>query len=79
MIKLAINKTLVLLIMVSVLPLMGFSQKWKLARYEILGGIGTVSYFGDIGGAESADAMWISDFLLSHATCGQSDIEIKYE
>lgn len=61
MIKHTINKRVVLLIMVSVLPLLGFSQKWKLARTEILGGIGTVSYFGDIGGAESADAMWVSD------------------
>lgn len=31
----------------------GYSQRWKLTRYEGILGIGTTSYFGDIGGSAS--------------------------
>lgn len=59
-IRMVRNKKIVLLIFL-IIPLVGFSQKWKLARTEILGGIGTANYFGDIGGSVNADALWISD------------------
>ncbi|OFX84332.1 MAG: hypothetical protein A2W99_01020 [Bacteroidetes bacterium GWF2_33_16] len=61
MIKHLLNSRNRFLIIFLILPLVGFSQKWKLSRTEILVGVGTVSFFGDIGGAESADALWISD------------------
>jgi hypothetical protein len=54
-------KNWVLFLFLLVLPLFGYSQKWKLDRTELVLGVGTVSFFGDIGGAESADALWISD------------------
>ena len=45
---------------------LGYSQRWKLAREELIYGIGTVNYFGDIGGAEKADASPIADFDLAY-------------
>ena len=54
-----------ILVLFLILPVLGFSQKWKLARTEIIGGVGTVNYFGDIGGAESADASAISDLDIN--------------
>ncbi len=43
-------------IILLLIPLSGFSQKWKLSRSEYIYGIGISNYFGDIGGSESADA-----------------------
>ncbi len=54
------NKAVVLFILL-ILPVFVFSQKWKIGRYELIGGIGTSSYFGDIGGSKSDDATWVSD------------------
>jgi len=54
------TKSIILFLLITI-PLIGYSQKWKLSRTEIIGGIGTVNYFGDIGGSADADALWISD------------------
>ena len=54
------NKAVVLFILL-IVPVFVFSQKWKIGRYELIGGIGTSSYFGDIGGSINDDALWISD------------------
>jgi opacity protein-like surface antigen len=42
-------------------PFFSYSQKWKLTRQELIGGIGLANYFGDIGGAEDPEASFISD------------------
>ncbi len=43
--------TIILIILYSI-P--GFTQKWKLTRYEAIIGIGTTNFFGDIGGYPNA-------------------------
>jgi hypothetical protein len=40
-----------LLILFMTLPLLSFSQRWKLRRAEVIVGFGASNYFGDIGGA----------------------------
>lgn len=35
-----------------------FAQKWKLTRYEVIVGIGTTSFFGDIGRSQT-DEKWL--------------------
>jgi hypothetical protein len=43
----------------------GYSQKWKLRRYEAIAGIGTAHYFGDIGGsADKNNLFGIKDIEL---------------
>lgn len=43
----------------------GYSQKWKLRRYEAVAGIGTAHYFGDIGGSAEAENLFgIKDIEL---------------
>jgi len=54
-----ISKNIVLIVLL-LLPLVGFSQKWKLSRSEYVYGIGISNYFGDIGGSANSDA---SSFL----------------
>jgi len=43
----------------------GYTQKWKLKRYEAIAGIGTAHYFGDIGGTADENNLF-----------GLKDIEI---
>lgn len=46
-------------------PLSGLAQKWKLTRYEVMIGIGTSNYFGDIGGtADKSNLFGIKDISL---------------
>ncbi len=43
----------------------GYSQKWKLRRYEALYGVGTAHYFGDIGGsADESNWFGIKDIEI---------------
>jgi hypothetical protein len=43
----------------------GYSQKWKLRRYEAVAGVGTAHYFGDIGGtADKNNLFGIKDIEL---------------
>jgi hypothetical protein len=35
-----------------------YGQRWKLLRYEVIGGIGAASYFGDIGGSASSSNLY---------------------
>ena len=54
---------LILLIIFSVSE--GYSQKWKLRRYEAIAGVGTAHYFGDIGGsADKNNLFGIKDIEL---------------
>jgi len=43
-----------------------FSQKWKLSRSEVGGGIGIANYFGDIGGAEQSKMLGFGDIDLEN-------------
>jgi hypothetical protein len=43
----------------------GFSQKWKLTRYEFILGIGSANFFGDIGGSSTPNNwMGLKDISL---------------
>lgn len=54
------NKTLkyTLWIILLMLPVLSFSQRWKMERLEVTAGFGASNYFGDIGGA-SSDQNWM--------------------
>jgi len=47
------------------------AQRWKLARLEVTGGLTTLNYFGDIGGASSSsNLMGLGDMSLSSTRPG---------
>ena len=50
-----------LYIILFLIPVFSYGQKWKLTRQEIMGGVGIANYFGDIGGAADPDASVIAD------------------
>ncbi len=57
----------ILFFIVLTLPLLGFSQRWKLQRAEFTGGIGGVNYFGDIGGtADESNWFGLKDLELAY-------------
>jgi len=51
--KVQMNRRILILLVIifSLVSLEGMSQKWKMRRYEAIGGIGTTHYFGTIGGS----------------------------
>ena len=59
------SKLLFLYLGLAVFISFGSAQKWKLKRYEAVGGIGTAHYFGDIGGSADENNLF-----------GLKDIEI---
>ncbi len=66
------GKYLHILIILILIPFFGYSQKWKLSREELMYGIGTVNYFGDIGGAEDPDASSLADIDIANTRPGIS-------
>ncbi len=60
-----LRKFVVLILSIFFLISAGYSQKWKLRRYEGIVGIGTAHYFGDLGGAPT-----------THNWFGIKDIEL---
>lgn len=66
------NKILLLTFLLSLISYLGYSQKWKLAREEVLYGVSIANYFGDIGGAENPDATFFSDLDLAYTRPGVS-------
>ena len=48
----------ILVVIFSLVSMNGMSQKWKLRRYEALGGIGTTHYFGTIGGSADENNLY---------------------
>ena len=50
-----IRQLICIFLMLLVLPLSSFAQKWKLRRYEASVSICTAQYFGDIGGSKTAN------------------------
>jgi hypothetical protein len=50
-----------------ILPVLSFSQRWKLQRLEVAAGIGSANYFGDIGGTADENNL-----------LGLKDITVKY-
>ncbi|MBU8892669.1 MAG: hypothetical protein KOO66_07805 [Bacteroidales bacterium] len=57
----------VILFSLLLIPILGFSQKWKLSRSEYMYGIGIVNYFGDIGGASNVGASGFADFDIAYS------------
>jgi hypothetical protein len=64
---LRMNKRLLLLsTLIICLFSAGYSQKWKLTRYEVHFGIGTTNVFGDIGGTMDKNNLWgIKDIRIN--------------
>lgn len=44
-----------------IITLSAYSQRWKLGRFEMVYGIGTSNYFGDIGGSDKPDKWSVAD------------------
>jgi len=59
-------KIRILFLVMILIPTLGFSQRWKLSRSEYMYGIGVANYFGDIGGAEKADASGFADIDIGY-------------
>src|SRR4030042_7100504 len=60
-----LRNILILILLLSFSVSEGYSQKWKLRRYEAIVGIGTAHYFGDIGGsADKNNLFGIKDIEL---------------
>jgi len=47
------------------IPILSYSQRWKLSRSEMVYGVGISTYVGDLGGASEEDAMALMDFDLA--------------
>jgi hypothetical protein len=60
-------KRILIPLLVFIIPFTADAQNWKLKRYEIIGGIGTTNFFGDIGGTEDINNM-----------AGFKDIQLRY-
>jgi hypothetical protein len=60
------NKRLTILLLMIAICINGYSQKWKLTRYEAHFGLGTLNVFGDIGGTADKNNLF-----------GLKDIRIK--
>ncbi len=73
--KKAIPFFLLMVIMIS----SGYSQRWKLVRYELILGTGTTSFFGDIGGgADRNNWFGLKDIRLD-ATRPSLSIGLRYK
>lgn len=59
-------KKIYLFVFLVVLAFSSYSQQWKLGRFEIIGGVGTSNYFGDLGGAKIRDKMGIADLDIEY-------------
>ena len=54
-----------LLFVLLLVPVLTFSQRWKLQRAEITAGLGGVNYFGDIGGtADESNLLGLKDISI---------------
>jgi len=61
----SLRNIVILILLLSFSVSDGYSQKWKLRRYEAIAGIGTAHYFGDIGGsADKNNLFGIKDIEL---------------
>ncbi|HEX2936699.1 MAG TPA: DUF6089 family protein [Bacteroidales bacterium] len=48
----------ILVIALLAISITGFSQRWKLKRYEVLFGVGSTNIYGDIGGTADANNLF---------------------
>lgn len=48
----------ILIILLLSVSVTGFTQRWKLKRYEVLFGIGSTNVYGDIGGSADANSLF---------------------
>ena len=56
-----------------------FSQRWKLLRYEVMGGVGSANVFGDIGGAATQSNLFGLKDLRIQYTRPSFSVGIRYK
>jgi hypothetical protein len=56
----------IILLIITLMPFLGFAQRWKLSRSEYIYGIGVSNYLGDLGGANSRDASFFQDIDIAN-------------
>ncbi len=60
-----------LLILVLILPMLSFAQRWKKARYEVVFGLGSTTFLGELGGANQIGTHFAKDLEFSQSRpCG---------
>ncbi len=62
----------ILILGLVLIPVLTFSQRWKLSRSEYVYGVGISNYFGDIGGANTAGASGFADLDIGSTRPGLS-------
>jgi hypothetical protein len=56
---------LLILVLALIYPATSNAQVWKMKRYEVIAGLGTSNYFGDIGGySKGENALGFKDFSI---------------
>jgi hypothetical protein len=63
-----IKRTLIAIMLLSVLPLLSNAQRWKMRRFETSLGLGATSFYGDIGGtADTDNALGFKDIQIQYS------------
>ncbi len=62
----------ILILGLVLIPVLTFSQRWKLSRSEYVYGVGVSNYFGDIGGANTVGASGFADIDIGSTRPGLS-------
>lgn len=52
---------LIILLLIITIPVITSAQRWKRSRYEVIGGIGPSSFFGDLGGGNKDGVHFMGD------------------
>ncbi|NMB73295.1 MAG: hypothetical protein GYA22_14235 [Bacteroidales bacterium] len=73
------KKAIAAFLVIVVAAASGYSQRWKLVRYELILGAGTTSFFGDIGGgADRNNLFGLKDIRLD-ATRPSLTLGLRYK
>lgn len=55
---------ILLFVLIFIIPFVSNAQRWKRTRYEVIGGIGPSSFFGDLGGGNKNGTHFMGDLNL---------------
>lgn len=69
------NLTRLIFLGLLLIPVLGYSQRWKLSRSEYMYGVGISNYVGDIGGANTRDGSGFADIDIG---CTRPVIAVGY-
>ncbi len=73
------RRSLLFLVIISFFTALGHAQVWKLRRYELIGGLGTSQYFGDIGGYSNGENLLGLKDVSFRNTRPMFDVGFRYK